>query len=498
MTLLTLLTFVLFQDPAPAPLRLDEVELVGGEVLQGRIVCEVGNYLEIELEPGATVGFRTSMVAAVRRGAGPVVEAVRAPLPAHDEWFALHDGTGAAVGWLHSTARALPGGGVRVQEEWEFRSGTCSFQVTALEIADAELRPQSCYFRERVQRDRAGTAPVDALARATQVLEERIVEARVDGQELVVHRLTADGRSERRLRWPEGATFPQLARKAQGREAQARECTVFDAAAEELQVRTFGAGRRRSVELGGVPTQVEETVEAGNGGTNVIWRDASARIVHREVAGPALVAVPCDEEHARATGHIARPSPFVPEPGHRFGLWVPNPAWNVQPAAPGAVSLRHGTHDATIALVLLDHLGEQATLDAAAAAVERMATLVYPDLVVDERQVRTVRGHDAVRLGCRGSTVRATGRAALWVVPWQRGFLVLRCSAKADCWDELLPDFDAVVQRLELAPAAVAALLRDGAPGAQGTEAAPAATADAAPRQTHGTGRVRVPRDDGR
>jgi hypothetical protein len=444
--------------------RLDEVELQGGEVLHGRIVREVGNYLEIELEPGSIVGFRTTVVAAVRRGAGPLVTPAAPAVPARDEWFTLYDGAGKAVGWLHSTVRTAGNGSVHVQEEWDFRSGPSSFQVTSLEIADAELRPVSCYFRERVQRDRAGAAPVDALARTSQVLEERIVEARVEGQELAVQRLSRDGRAERRLPWPADATFPLLARTQRGRDAQALECTVFDAAAEELQTRSFGAGRRRTVELGGTTTWVEETVEGGSNGNNVVWRDASARVVHREIAGPGLVAVPSDADGARAAaGRYARPAPFVAEPERRFGLWLPNPAWDVVTSVPGTVSLRHGTLDAAIALVLLDHLGEKATLDAAASAVERMATLVHPDLVVAERQLRTVRGRDAVRLGCRGASVRAKGRAALWVVPWQHGFLVLRCSAAAENWEELEPDFDAVVQRLELAPAAVASLLQEGA-----------------------------------
>ena len=81
MTILTLLFIAtLAQDPTPTGvhvelpvpeqqgLRLDQIELHGGEVLEGRIVTEVGSFVEIELAPGAVVGFRLAQVAAIRRG----------------------------------------------------------------------------------------------------------------------------------------------------------------------------------------------------------------------------------------------------------------------------------------------------------------------------------------------------------------------------------------------------------------------------------------------
>src|SRR5262245_11041927 len=109
-------------DAAAATAHLDQVELVGGEVLEGRIVLQRSNYLEIELGPGAVVGFRTTNVVAIRPGAGAAVAAVAAPLPQRDEWFALHDGSGKAVGWLHSTATPATDGSIALQEEWEFAS----------------------------------------------------------------------------------------------------------------------------------------------------------------------------------------------------------------------------------------------------------------------------------------------------------------------------------------------------------------------------------------
>src|SRR5215510_12663560 len=82
-----LLALVPFQDPAPdaqaappAPARFDVVELPGGERLEGRIVLERGNYFQIELEPGSVVGFRTTDVGAVLRGAGREIPVRAAPI----------------------------------------------------------------------------------------------------------------------------------------------------------------------------------------------------------------------------------------------------------------------------------------------------------------------------------------------------------------------------------------------------------------------------------
>src|SRR5262249_16936962 len=151
-------------EAAAGTARLDQVELVGGEVLEGRIVLQRSNYLEIELGPGAVVGFRTTNVAAIRPGAGAAIAAVAAPLPPRAPWSALHDGGGKPVGWLHSTATPATDGSVGLQEEWEFASEHRQFQVTCLETVGADLQPRSCYFRERIREQQPGADPTDPLA----------------------------------------------------------------------------------------------------------------------------------------------------------------------------------------------------------------------------------------------------------------------------------------------------------------------------------------------
>ena len=98
---------------------------------------------------------------------------------------------------------------------------------------------------------------------------------------------------------------------------------------EELHTRTFDGARHRSVAIDGEATELDEIVEHGGGTSNAVWRDASARILRREIAGPGLVAVPTSRALAlRAVAtQQSRPPSFVPEAEQRFGLWRPNSAW---------------------------------------------------------------------------------------------------------------------------------------------------------------------------
>jgi hypothetical protein len=66
MTLLGLLFVLCCQDPPPA--LLDVVELKNGDVLHGRVLVAIDGFVEIEVEPGASVGFPSAQVAAIRRG----------------------------------------------------------------------------------------------------------------------------------------------------------------------------------------------------------------------------------------------------------------------------------------------------------------------------------------------------------------------------------------------------------------------------------------------
>ncbi|MBL9079863.1 MAG: hypothetical protein JNL08_20360 [Planctomycetes bacterium] len=477
------LMLCLCQGPGPqsaAPPALDVVVLKNGDRFEGRITAHLDGYVEVQLEAGAVVGLSTAEIAAVHRGAGAPSASAPALLSPSDEWFVLHDARGEAVGWLHAAVQATADGGASISEEYEFHQGRRRYQVTSLCTAAADGTPRSSYFRERVSEPLLGLAafPVDGSGQAERIVDERIVEAVRDGDRLVVTRLDANGRRERTLPLPAGATFPLLARaRARASGAALSDALLFDAATEELVVRTFAPARHRRVTVDGEPLQVTELVEESPHGRNCLWLDASLRTVRRELAGPALVAMPSHRDSARIAAHgTSIASAIVAEAGGAFGLWSPNPAWTPRPDLPaGQVVLTCSAHDASAALTQLDHLEPGTPLEAAADAVANWFRLLHPDLTIDGRTRTQLRSADVVRLAASGGSGANRVQATVDVVPHRGHFLVLVCRAPAAAWDELAADFAFLQRSVELEPQALTPTLQ----GPVAAREAPAAKANA-------------------
>src|SRR5690606_11185593 len=87
--------------------------------------------------------------------------------------------------------------------------------------------------------------------------------------------------------------------------------------------------------------EVAVTDPTGATRANREWVDANLKIVRREIAGPALVAVPSSAESARsAVGVSSIDSAIVAEADGRFALWIPNPGWqSVEPMPAGHLML---------------------------------------------------------------------------------------------------------------------------------------------------------------
>lgn len=451
------------QDPAPP--ALDVVELKNGDRFEGRITAQLDGYVELRLDAGAVIGLSTAEIAAVRPGAGAPVAATASAVPARDEWFVLHDASGAAVGWLHASVQNTADGGFTISEEYEFHQHHERYQVTSLCSAGADWTPRSCYFRERRSEPVLGLAamPVDGAGQSERIVDERIVEAVPHGDRLQVVRLDRNGRRERELPLEHGVTFPLLARaRARATGTAMPDTLLFDPATEELVVRSFDGARLRRVTVDGETMQVTELVESSAQGRNSVWLDASLRTVRRELAGPSLVAMPSNGDSARVAAHGATiPSAVVAEASGAFGVWLPNPAWTAREALPaGQVALTCAAHGASVALTRLDHLDPGTPLDTAADAVANWFRLLHPDLVVDGRETTTLRGGRAVQLRASGGYGEARVLATVDVTPHGEHFLVLICRAPAQAWDELAADFAFLRRSVELEPQALAPKLQ--------------------------------------
>ena len=474
-----LLLSLVCQDPAPPARPLDVLELKNGDQLRGRITAEVDGYVELQLEAGAVIGLSTAQVAAIRRGQGGV-DAAAATLPARSEWFVLHDATGSAVGWLSTAVRPHQDGSCTISEEYEFQAGRKRYQVTSLTTVAADRSPHSCYFRERISEPVLASLQLpiaEAGGQQERIVDERIVEATVRGERLQVMRLDGSGRRERELQWPTGASFPLLARTlARQARAGVEAMTMFDPATEELVVRSYDGARLRHVVLDGVPTQVTEVAEQGPSGRNSEWVDAAQRTVRREIAGPALVAVPSNADSMKlAVGAVTIPGAVVAEAAGTFGLWVPNPAWSALPAlVNGQVALACEAHGASVALSRIDHLEPGCTLDAAVEAIANWFALLHPELQQAGRTETTLRDQRGVRLLAEGRRGGNRWRAEVDVIAHRDTFLVLVCTAPQSAWDELAGDFVFLRRSIELQPQSLA-------PTLQGPLAEPGSTARRSP-----------------
>jgi hypothetical protein len=227
---------------------------------------------------------------------------------------------------------------------------------------------------------------------------------------------------------------------------------LFDPATEELVVRDFDPARLRHVTIDGASVQVTELIETSASGRNSEWLDASMRTLRRELAGPALVAVPSSEGSVRrAQDWPSIPSAVVAESGGQFGLWVPNPAWRVADDMPeGQLSLTCDAHGASITLSRLDHLERDTPIDTAADSVANWLRLLHADLRVEGSEPVVVRDRAGIRLLASGRPGRNKMRATVDVIPHDGHFLVLVCRAPATAWEELAPDFDFLRRTVEL------------------------------------------------
>jgi hypothetical protein len=467
---------------APAPAAHDVVLLKNGDRLEGRIQHQLDGYVEIQLEAGATVGISIAQVASIQRGAVPSEPQPATALLPRNEWFLLHDGHGASVGWLHASVTIASDGAVSMQEEYEFVEGRRRYQITSLCTADARLQPLSCYFRERISEPTLGRALLPGSSGGGQgdrIADERIVEATLRGDRLQVVRLDRTGRRERAIDVEPGTTFPLLLRAvARQRPSEARQLPLFDPATEEITQGGFTAGRERRIVLDGAAMTVTELAEASANGRNHEWLDANWKTVRREIAGPSLVAVPSSAESARAmVGGVAIPSALVREAGGTFGVWAPNPAWSaVDGLAAGQVALFCQAHDASIGFTRLDHLEPGASLDTAVEAVGNWFLLLHPGLALDRREPITVRERAAVRLWAAGRSGGIMVQATVDVIPHGGRFLVLVCRAPRSAWDELASDFAFLLRTVELDAEALE-------PTLQGPLAKPPAQGAPAPRK---------------
>lgn len=467
------------QDPLP-PQGVDVVVLRSGEELTGSVVVDTPAYLEIRVGSDTTVGVPRSDVREVRRGPPPSPAPVAASpqpssdvdaaaadiLAAHDEWYVLHDGEGRCVGTVHAILRPGEEGDWRLAQEWEFVGERSLTQVTEFETLGRDGTPLACFYHERTQHP-GERAPRD----------ERLIRGEYDGSKLNLVRTTTRGTERSTYEVGKGLMFPlvlrELLRQRPAQLGLTGSRVVFDAGRDELLQMTYATGERRRVEFDGRTIDVRE-VRVGDGSrANVGWVDGLGRGVRWEANGPALVAVASKKDVAAAlVANHARPFPaaVLREADARFSLWLPNPVWRFDDEqVAGQVTAQAPLYDASVSILVLDQVPHASHLGMAADAVERLLRVVCKDFKVRTRQTAEVRRQTGMiiegtyaRAG-KGRSVRCEVTVLVTRTP-DDTFLALCFAAPAAEADVLRPDFDRMVDTLEVHTAQVAAEARGAVP----------------------------------
>lgn len=429
---------------------LDVIELQGGGRIEGVVVVETDDYIEIEIGSDTVVGFERSRIASLERGVANAPDArASLALAPRDDWFVLHDADGVVVGRLHCTVTTDDEGRIRIGEEWSFGDAGESTEITRLEVLTGELSPLSTFYRERRRRVFDGRAVV-----------ERVVRGEVSDGSLVVEKKTLRDHERRVYEWREGLHFP-LGATEQLRQTSDGEMRVdvFDAQTEAFVSRVFEVVDRR-VDWRGEVRRVRELRHRANGQPNWEWLDAQGKTLRREVNGQGLVAVPVGPELSQNYVNASEPvfpASYILETGERFALWMPTPSWRAEEEPElGRVTLHESVHGGSACLLVLDQLDSDVMLDTAADTVDRWLRVVKPGLRAAVQARAKVRERRAVRLSATYVEPRVGApvpyRTDVYVFELGEVFVALCFDAPEEGYDALQADFDRMLATVDLHP----------------------------------------------
>jgi len=443
------------QDPGPAPVQPQEHDVIvlktGGRV-EGRIVLETADYIELRMGRATTLGFERSRIESIEHGAGTVHQAKsRSLLADRDQWFVLHDAEGRVVGRLHSTVQRDDNDRLRVGEEWEFRNRGTTTDITRLDVVTSDLKPVRTFYRERKQR-----------IRDARVLKERVVTGKVEGARFVVDKKTLRTHESSTYRLDPELPFQMSLLEAMRQNidlAMSEQQTLYDSRTEQFEHREFSSRQRKVAWRKGIES-VREIRDGIGGRRNAEWLDAACKTLRREVNGRSLVAVPVGpnmtERYLMSTEPVF-PAFVVVDPGSRFALWLPNPSWKPEPVEAGeGISAREAVSGATATLMLIDQLDAGVGLDTAADTVARWLEVVTHGIEISSRERVRVRGREAISMAATYygplDGVRQKFRCEVYVFRVEDSYLALCLNASKSAFEDLRSDFAEMLESVDLYP----------------------------------------------
>jgi hypothetical protein len=322
----------------------DQVVLENGSVLEGTILSETEDSLEIALSGGGIVSIEKRRAVRIVREPRPGPEAA-APQPEKETevtWFLALDREGRLIG----TRRVVRGPddwhgrtAFRTEETWRLQSPGGEVLVSDLEWADAQGQPLGFLHREE--------APRRSIA----------IRGEVRGSKLRLERSGPEFKTVTDLVFPRGATFPRLAREGLREKelGSGRTITisVYDPREEAFEGRTFEFPTQRRPPLPGGDAPLFVLAERRGARRSEEWIDAARGTLLYEANGADLVARLCTEAEA-ASVHLEdlAPEPAADPTPEIGGIPIrsPHPGWaRLASPTPGTVFLHERASGSLIA-----------------------------------------------------------------------------------------------------------------------------------------------------
>jgi hypothetical protein len=328
-------------------------------------------------------------------------------------------------------------------------------EVTVLEVVSADLQPMQCFYHERL-------IGVDERR-----LRERILDARVEGAELIVAIRSGEGQTRTTYPFRSTTSFPLALRERLRQQADSDPAVtsqeLFDPKSGEFSICDASIEPQRTVELAGRVLQVREITLESSLGSNREWIDASGHPVWRQINGVSLVATRSSEQIARRAEtrrvSVGEKPAIVTSPSRGLALWRPNPIWRSAESADedgdDSVSIEAPMYEGRATLMELDQIQDDLQLVSAADSVVRwLRLLLGSKLTVESRQGVQVRGLPAIRLVTNWFVPQPGGgrahRGHCYVFAVDDRHFALFCTAPKANFQTLESDFDRILQTVQL------------------------------------------------
>lgn len=350
-------------------LLTDRVELRSGGVVEGSVVSESEQTVLVEVARGARIEIARKDVVAVHRAPkadpAPAPESPSAapptstvPLREHFYWVrnARHERLGTrriAIGPDPQVPERI-----RIEETLELReSNGPSVKITRIEVADSELRPLECQYREVFEGD-ASTVRATVAAKG---LEVECLDGAVRRKELIP--------------FPAGATFPLLAseaqRRASGSPGDSRTWVVFDPFVRTVTSRKITSEPARTLALGSAPpASYRVQIATARSVESLAWLDAEGFAVQEELNGPDLVAHRCAAAELEGLESRGATATTVADAAGRVRFLVANSDWSVERTSGEALSLERRDFSGRLVACAAE-TEREVTSEGAAVSIER-------------------------------------------------------------------------------------------------------------------------------